>query len=421
MNCNENLSYVTGVILTYWMISISMVYLNKFLMTNNVISIPAPFFITWFQCLVTSVICSIAGYFGHRATLRNSINTTIMNSTAGGTGTTTAGYTKLTTLDLDSIIQQQQKHQQQSPFPQPSSFITQFPKTNYKLSTAIQIFPLSLIFIGMITFNNLCLTNVDVSFYNVARSLTIVFNIILSWIILGVTSSCKTISCLVIVIIGFVIGYQQLPTSSTSTSTSSTSTTHYYYGTYCGVLSSLFVSFNSIYTKKVLSIVDDNHWKLTFYNNVNGVFILLPIVYYYEFDYIMIEHVEQFNNGFYWVLMVIAGLLGFMIGIVTVLQIKATSPLCHNFSGTGKALVQSLLAFYVWKNEVTKDGVLSIVIVLGGSLLYTYVKMNECNGGGGGGGYLRMSLTGNSNGNGSLSASSANSSDVESLTLNEER
>jgi GDP-fucose transporter C1 len=73
----------------------------------------------------------------------------------------------------------------------------------------------------------------------------------------------------------------------------------------------------------------------------------------------------------------VAGFFGFSIGIVTVLQIKATSPLTHNISGTAKAAVQSLMAFVLWGNEPTVLGVLGIFTVLGGSLLYTFVKMNE--------------------------------------------
>ena len=75
--------------------------------------------------------------------------------------------------------------------------------------------------------------------------------------------------------------------------------------------------------------------------------------------------------------MTVAGFFGFSIGIVTVLQIKATSPLSHNISGTAKAAVQSMLAFYIWGNQPTFMGVLGIFTVLGGSLLYTFVKMEE--------------------------------------------
>ena len=63
---------------------------------------------------------------------------------------------------------------------------------------------------AMITFNNLCLLYVEVSFYNVARSLTIVLNVIFTYFLLGETTSLKTM-----VIILFII-FQILQVSSIS-------------------------------------------------------------------------------------------------------------------------------------------------------------------------------------------------------------
>lgn len=54
----------------------------------------------------------------------------------------------------------------------------------YTKTVAYKVGTLSLVFVGMVTFNNLCLKHVEVSFYNVARSLTIVFNVMLSFAIL---------------------------------------------------------------------------------------------------------------------------------------------------------------------------------------------------------------------------------------------
>lgn len=54
---------------------------------------------------------------------------------------------------------------------------------------------------------------------------------------------------------------------------------------------------------------------------------------------------------------------------------KATSPLTHNISGTAKAAVQSLMAFYIWGNQATAKGIAGIVFVIFGSGLYTYVQM----------------------------------------------
>ena len=41
-----------------------------------------------------------------------------------------------------------------------------------------QVAPLSLVFVGMIAFNNLTLKLLGVAFYNVGRSLTTVFNVV---------------------------------------------------------------------------------------------------------------------------------------------------------------------------------------------------------------------------------------------------
>jgi GDP-fucose transporter C1 len=208
-----------------------------------------------------------------------------------------------------------------------TSFFAQFPKAEYSTLIAKKIFPLSVVFVGMITFNNLCLKWVEVSFYNVARSLTIVFNVFFSRVLLGSHTSPKTLLCLGVVIIGFAMGSHAELNFSLK-------------GTIAGILSSLFVSLNSIFTKKVLPAVDDNHWRLTYYNNVNACLLFIPLILYYEADVLKTAIGTQLVSGIFWSAMTVAGFFGFSIGIVTVLQIKATSPLSHNISGTAKAAVQ---------------------------------------------------------------------------------
>jgi len=301
-------------------------------MSSEGISIDAPLFITWFQCVVTCLICWLAGKCGECANKQT--------------------YAPVSTSDDGKIANS------------PPSFFSQFPKAEYKMFIAGRVFPLSVIFVAMITFNNLCLKWVEVSFYNVARSLTIVFNVFFSSVFLGQLSSVKTILCLGVVISGFFIGVSGEVHFSVV-------------GTVFGIMSSLFVSLNSIFTKKILAVVEDNHWRLTFYNNVNASLLFIPLILYFETDVILEAVNSQLMNPIFWSAMGIAGFFGFSIGIVTVLQIKATSPLSHNISGTAKAAVQSMMAFYIWGNEATVKGVLGIFIVLGGSLLYTFVKMSE--------------------------------------------
>ena len=328
------MGYVAAVVGLYWAVSISMVYLNKVLMSNKEVSIPAPLFITFFQCVVTTCICWIAGKISQRSEAAH----------------------------YQSVSQSEEFADAQQRTAKPG-FFAQFPKAEYQVGVGRRILPLSIVFVGMITLNNLCLKLVEVSFYNVARSLTIVFNVFFSYVMLGIPSSMNTILCLAVVIVGFFIGGKGEINFSLI-------------GTIAGVCSSLFVSLNSIYTKKMLPVVDDNHWRLTFYNNVNACFLFLPLILYFEAAIIM-EHSAKLASGLFWSAMTCAGFFGFSIGIVTVLQIKATSPLTHNISGTAKAALQSLMAFAIWGNPATVMGIVGIFTVLGGSLLYTVVKMNE--------------------------------------------
>mmetsp|Transcript_5655 Transcript_5655/g.11973 ORF Transcript_5655/g.11973 Transcript_5655/m.11973 type:complete len:351 (+) Transcript_5655:340-1392(+) len=327
--------HIASVVATYWFVSISMVYLNKVLMSSEAVSIQAPLFITWFQCVVTTIICWVAGRVSEGIAKR-------------------AESLPLTGDDqLDSKGRAQAK-----------GFFAQFPKAEYNPDIGKKVLPLSFIFVGMITFNNLCLKWVEVSFYNIARSLTIVFNVVFSQIILGSTISNRTVGCLLFVVCGFFMGAKGEVNFT-------------YVGTAFGLCSSLFVSLNSIFTKKILPVVENDHWKLTFYNNVNAIVLFLPMIAYFEVGTLFEAMGQQMVSPLFWASMMVAGVFGFSIGIVTVMQIKATSPLSHNISGTAKAAFQSMMAFYIWKNPATVMGVAGMFVVLGGSLLYTLVKMRE--------------------------------------------
>ena len=73
-----------------------------------------------------------------------------------------------------------------------------------------QVLPLSVIFVGMITFNNLCLRHVGVSFYYIGRSLTTVFNVLLTYFILGQRTSLAAVACCALILAGFYLGVDQV-------------------------------------------------------------------------------------------------------------------------------------------------------------------------------------------------------------------
>ena len=124
----------------------------------------------------------------------------------------------------------------------------------------------------------------------------------------------------------------------------------------------------------MLPKVDGDKSLLLYYNNVNGSVLFLPLIFLYEYSFLW-ENFDKFLSCSFWLTMIFTGIMGYAIGLVTVMQVKYTSPLTHNISGTAKAALQSLLAFYIWGNEATYEGVLGILFVIIGSGLYTWVQM----------------------------------------------
>ena len=75
--------------------------------------------------------------------------------------------------------------------------------------------------------------------------------------------------------------------------------------------------------------------------------------------------------------MTLAGIFGFLIGIVTIAQISLTSPLTHNISGTAKASVQTIIAVLFFGDKMTFRSAIGTIMVLGGTFLYSLVRSRE--------------------------------------------
>jgi solute carrier family 35 (GDP-fucose transporter), member C1 len=280
------------------------------------VKLDATLFVTWFQCVVTTVICVSATYFSHKF---------------------------------------------------PSVFRVKLPQAKpFELETIKNVIPLSVLFLLMISSNNLCLKYVSVAFYYVGRSLTTIFNVIFSYIFLQERHSFKSVLCCFIIIAGFLLGVDQ----------ESLTDTFSLIGTFFGIAGSIALSMYSIYTKKTLPHVQGEVWLLSYYNNLYSVFLFLPlIVLSGEINAVMVY--EHISASWFWAAMTVGGVCGFLIGYVTTLQIKVTSPLTHNISGTAKACAQTVLATS-WYNDVrTALWWSSNMIVLMGSFLYARVKQVE--------------------------------------------
>lgn len=147
-------------------------------------------------------------------------------------------------------------------------------------------------------------------------------------------------------------------------------------GTLFGVIGSISLSLYSIYTKKTLPKIGDDILLLNYYLNVYAIFLFMPLMWL-SGEISTVASYGNLNRLWFWIALAIGGLCGFAIGNVTSLQIKFTSPLTHNISGTAKACAQTIIATQ-WNHEAkTWLWWASNIIVLFGSSLYTRVKQIE--------------------------------------------
>jgi len=184
----------------------------------------------------------------------------------------------------------------------------------------------------------------------------------------GQTTSLKCIACCVIIIAGFWLGVDQEQIAGSLS----------VLGTLFGVLGSLSLSLYSIRMKQTLPVVNQDIWLLSYYNNMYSIVIFIPLMII-SGEHTIIYNYEKLGHPLFWVAMTIGGIFGFAIGYFTTLQIKVTSPLTHNVSGTAKACAQTVLATYWFNEEKSFLWWISNIVVLIASASYARIRQLELN------------------------------------------
>ncbi|KNB42531.1 GDP-fucose transporter [Blastocystis sp. subtype 4] len=113
----------------------------------------------------------------------------------------------------------------------------------------------------MVTMSNLCLKYVEVSFYQISRSLGIPMIPLINFVMFGEKSSLRTVLSCLSIVVGYIAGVDGEINFSLR-------------GTLFGVGASAVGTFYTIYLKRYLSNVIDNRYLLTFYTNFNSCLIL---------------------------------------------------------------------------------------------------------------------------------------------------
>lgn len=300
---------IAGVVILYWTVSIVLVFTNKHLLKSDELKLDAPLFVTWFQCLVTVFATMIAS--------------------------------KLNLFGVSPDMK--------------------FDKYSTKMNCK-KVAPLSIAFVSMVTFNNLCLAEVGVAFYTIARSQVTLFALLFTYLILGQKTSVKACCACTVIVLGFILGVNQEGDLGSLSIV----------GTFYGIVASACVSLNSIYMKKVLPEIGGDIWATAYYNNINACLIFLPFIIIFELP-TLVTFPRLFSFNF-WMPMCVAGFLGFFMGYVVGLEIKVTSPLTHNISGVAKACFQTLIAVIYWQTPKPFLWWFSNFLVLGGTITYSYIR-----------------------------------------------
>lgn len=190
---------------------------------------------------------------------------------------------------------------------------------------------------------------------------------VFSFLFLGQKLSMAVLACCGVIVAGFLFGIKEEDQSVPNLS---------FIGVLFGVLASMCVALYAIFTKRTLPHVEDNIWRLQFYNNVNACCLLAPTMLLLG-ELPVLIHFHFWGNPLFWGILITSGMFGIAIGYVSSLQIKVTSPLSHNVSGTAKACAQTVLACIVYAEAKSFWWWMCNMMVLGGSSAYTYVRMQE--------------------------------------------
>lgn len=302
---------IVGVVILYWCISISMVFLNKHILSGTFGDEELTIFSAWYQSM-TAVGFILSIRYGF---VKCGVNVKV-------------------------------------PKIEPSQL---YSKTMLILSMSS---------VCGLTFNNLMLKHIGVAFYQVARSFTIIFTIGLSASVLGRQLTLRAVVSCLLVVCGFFVGIDQEDVSGTLS----------VFGVIYGLLASFSAAVAGILFRKAESLLDSDSLKLAYYNNINCMVIFLPLVLG-SGQFTAILHSDLIYQPKFWLILTGTGCLSLAIGWVSALQIKYTSPIAHHLSINAKSVVQTVLAVVIYSESKTLYWWLGNLLVVAGVLMYTLTKI----------------------------------------------
>lgn len=212
---------------------------------------------------------------------------------------------------------------------------------------------------------------VDGSVFNLVRGLVLPFAVALSALFLQAPSKMSLIP-IAIVCAGFYFG--------TLSEQSDLRSIGGQYGLFIGILSSFFAALDLTVTKLYLDSYST--YDILYVTNLATTVATIPMIYLgseYQ-DHLIVtsmSHLETRNFNSFLFKAAVCGVLTFVSAVLALVQLDITSPTTHQITTSARGVLQSVLS--VWfLNEVMKmPQILSIAVILVGTVGYTYIKELE--------------------------------------------
>jgi GDP-fucose transporter C1 len=242
--------------------------------------------------------------------------------------------------------------------------LSYIPPVSYDAGLLTKLTPLAGLYVAMLALTNYCLRHVDITFYQILRSLVIPMNLVFSLALTGRVPTRWTLGCCAVVVAGFLLGSITELKFSTE-------------GLAFGVLSSASVALYSLASKRALDEVGRSTFRLMHYTTLVGLLLLLPVVALSgELPGVLAS--PQLASRSFWALNTAAAVCGFMINVAFFSLINSSSPLTTHIAGCAKSALQAWLSVLIFGNAVTPLNALGIVLTLVGSFVYSLEGYFPC-------------------------------------------
>ena len=210
--------------------------------------------------------------------------------------------------------------------------------------------PAACVYTAMVASGNLCLHNVHASSYQIARSMHLIFSVVLS-ALLGTRTPTAQLAACVVITGGYVCG------AASNARFSSAGLLH-------GTAASALTALNALLTKRTLARFGDDTWRLQQYTAAYSLLTLPALAA--AADEPALWRTVELRDGALWLCLLGGGALGFGLSFAAANSVKHTSPLAHMVAGSAKGALQTVLAPAVFGTRLdVREQLGTLVCVLG--------------------------------------------------------